>query len=255
MKMKLAFPVVFLAVGMAAGYGVRRAAFARADGSAPAASVDAAPKAVESESARTTARLDAMRKRIRELEALCKARGEAVSEAKAPADETPADATPADAKRPLDLGAHRLAYVMKLKAEDPRQFTHYTNTAVRSARWKKNQAKVRIDYFGRADVTKMTEDERAVHEELLASQEALGRIAEIGAIWDRSAEVENAVREEETEIESRIVDLYQAEARTLLRLKALDLGYSGDDAAEIAESVSGLLKATYNSTEYIGQMD
>lgn len=250
LKMKLVFPVLFLVVGAAAGYGVRRAAFARADGSAPAASVDAAPKAVESESARTTARLDAMRKRIRELEALCKARGEAAAEAEKPAEETPADA-----KQPLDLGAHRLAYVMKLKAEDPRQFTHYTNTAVRSARWKKNQAKVRIDYFGRADVTKMTEDERAVHEELLASQEALGRIAEIGAIWDRSAEVENAVREEETEIESRIVDLYQAEARTLLRLKALDLGYSGDDAAEIAESVSGLLKATYNSTEYIGQMD
>lgn len=263
MKSKCLILIVLFALGVGVGCGLRFLQNGRADGSADSAHGIGAAR-VDGEAApdsRATARLDSMRRRIEVLEAKIAARrgGDAEAELesirKARFEATNGVGKAAVAKLPHDFGAYRLEYVMKLKSEDPRQFAHYTNTSVRSSRWQKNQAKVRFDYFNRADVTKMTEDERAVHGELLAIQEALGRIAEIRAAWNRSAEVENAVHEEEREIESRIVDLYQAEARTLVRLKALDLGYSDDDAEEIAESVSGLLKATYDSTEYIGQMD
>lgn len=263
MNLKHFVLIALFATGGGVGYGLRFVRNGCMDGPVDSAhEIESACADEEAASnSRASTRLDAMRRRIEELEAKIVARqsGDAEAEVesirKARFEATNGVEKATVAKLPHDLGAYRLEYVMKLKAEDPRQFTHYTNTSVRSSRWQKNQAKVRFDYFSRADVTKMTEDERAVHEELLACQEALGRIAEIRAVWDRSAEVENAVYDEEREIKSRIVDLYQTEARTLVRLKALDLGYSDDDADEIAESVSGLLKATYNSTEYIGQMD
>lgn len=248
MKTSHVFSVVLFVCGVAAGYCYRVAkADSANDADVVASGAEVEPPAPPVVEPSSENRIAAMRRRVDELESKIAAR---------PGDDDKAQVeTPAVGSGQVDLGAHRLEYILRLQAEDPRQFARLTNDMVRGSRWQKQQAQVRFDYFSRADVTKMSDDERAVHEELLACQEAIGRIGEIGGIWDRSAEVENARREERNEIESRIVDLYQREARTLLRLKALRLGYAEDDAEEIAESVSELLKATYNSTEYIGKAD
>lgn len=259
MKAKHVLPVILLALGVAAGVGSRR--FGSENASVPvgpateAADGAAAKSADEAEAAK--GRLAAMRLRIRDLEAKIAA----CKDADAGQDEIEQDATndisnaEAVANRPQDLGKSRLEQIMRLKREEPKQFVFRTNDMMRTSRWQKQQAQVRVEYFKRADVSKMTARERAIHEELIGCEEALGRIGEIGGIWDRSAEVENACVAEKKDIKSRIVELYQAEARTLVRLKALELGYSEADTEEIAESVSGLLKATYNTTEYIGKMD
>lgn len=241
-----------LVVGGAVGFGWRCARQTAPVESAVPAVACAAAQADEKASAEEAlkTKLAAMRQRIKELEAKIVARRQGDAEV-----ETYRQPLAEADKKPVDLGAQRLMNIMKLKAEEPKQFVYLTNRMVRTARWQRQQAQVRVDYFKRADVTKMTDAERAVHEELLTCQETLGLIGEIGGVWDRSAEVENACIAEKREIQERIQDLYHAEARTLVRLKALDLGYTPDDSEEIAESVAGLLQATYNTTEYIGQLD
>ena len=253
MKLKSVFPLGMLVVGGAVGFGWRCMRAANSgDPSAAVAPTAVATSETNAEAEALRAKLTAMRQRIKELEAKIVARQD--GDAETEVETYRQSQTEAD-KRPMDLGAQRLMYVMKLKEEDPKQFVYLTNRMDRTSRWQRQQAQVRIDYFKRADVTKMTETERAVHEDLLACQEALGRIGEIGGIWDRSAEVENACVAEKREIKDRLQDLYHAEARTLVRLKALELGYTPDDSEEIAESVAGLLQATYNATEYTGMVD
>ena len=257
-------PVGLLAAGFAVGVGLKRLGPDRAPVPAQGGEVAAEkPAPVADATGERRAKLEAMRERIKELEAKLAARknGDAEEEVasirKAAFDATNGLSKAELAKTwpPKDYGAYRLEMIMRTRDEDPKQFTYMTNNMDRTSRWQRQQAGVRLEYFKRADVSKMTEEERAVHEDLLGCQEALMRIGEVNGIWDRSAEIENARREEDKDIKSRLVDLYQAEARTLVRLKALDLGYAEGDAEEIAESVSGLLKATYNQNEWIGKMD
>lgn len=257
-------PVGLLAAGFAVGVGLKRLGPDQAPVPAQGGEVAAEkPAPVADATGERRAKLEAMRERIKELEAKLAARknGDAEEEVasirKAAFDATNGLSKAELAKTwpPKDYGAYRLEMIMRTRDEDPKQFTYMTNNMDRTSRWQRQQAGVRLEYFKRADVSKMTEEERAVHEDLLGCQEALMRIGEVNGIWDRSAEIENARREEDKDIKSRLVDLYQAEARTLVRLKALDLGYAEGDAEEIAESVSGLLKATYNQNEWIGKMD
>lgn len=250
--------VVLAALGGAAGYGVRTVCATCPCATAKTAAAAKAESGAAEAAAAHKDKAAAMRRRIKELEAKLAARRdgeEGAGEASDKADSAGSSESGQGDSRQLRQSEFRLANLMKLKEENPAQFVSTTNHSCSMCRWQQQQAKVRFDYFSRADVSKMTDAERAVHEELLGCQEALGQIAEIGSVWDRSAEIEDARTAADRDIESRIVDLYQAEARTLVRLKALELGYTPDDSEEIAESVSGLLKATYNTTRYIGKMD
>lgn len=153
------------------------------------------------------------------------------------------------------LGAQRLETLMRMRDEDPKQFTHTTNRIVRMGKWKKQQAERRLAYLNTLDTSKMTEDEKLVHDELVECQRSLADLSEISKVWDRPAEVEDARSAEERLINDNIVRLYQSEAKTIIRLKAAEMGFTGDDSEEIADTIAGLLKATYNSTQYTGEAD
>ena len=256
---RIFFGAVLFAAGGVAGWAwgcrAKRPSPAVAERPAEAETCSAAASKPSVADARR-ARVEALRNRVADLEAKLAAAKSGTPSEPSDANKAPADAAVAEAAAPKKtVGQSRLEYLLKIQVEEPEQFAHVTNTIVRSSRWQRRQAEARIEYLNRADVSLMTDDERAVHEELLGVQEALLRIAGIQSVWDRPAEVEDAVVAEKRVIEERIVELNAAEARTLVRLEALRLGYASDDTEEIADAVSSVLEASFNGTQYTGQAD
>ena len=195
MKTKFILSVGLLALGGAAGYGFRTLSHDCACAESPVVCPAEQPVATPAPGADAVTakdKLAAMRARIKELEAKIAARknGDAEAEVesirKAAFDVTNGLSKAEIAKtwppKDYDFGASRLEMIMRMRDEDPKQFNYMTNNMDRMSRWQRQQDGVRLEYFKRADVSKMTEAERAVHEDLLACQEALVRIGEINGI-------------------------------------------------------------------------
>ncbi len=232
MKMNFSIPVIALLGGVALGFSL-----------APRETPPVAPASPIKERARgqiEAAPLDgasaALRARIRELEsalAAASAKTE-VAEEKVEASKNP----------PTSL--NRRERMEKWRRENPKQYARMQEGR------KAHAAEVRDFVFGNQeflasiDLSRMSEEAKATHREFLAlCEKRLDLLERLNAIDDPLDNDEHrALWEERHKVEQALNEIQEHERATLLRQTAEALGFTGDGATEIVETVNQIFEAT-----------
>ena len=178
----------------------------------------------------------ALRARIKELEDMLAKQGIEVEKMKE--EETTRRERQ---ERPRDFRAE----MERLKTEDPARYAQITNGMAQFRQRRLERAQSKIDFLSSVDTSKMSPGARKTHEDL---QEMIARREEIESkmhsIMDMTEEDRHALFGEMRETDERIRELNRLERENLLVQTAETLGFSGDDAKEIAETVKGIYEAT-----------
>ena len=186
------------------------------------------------------ASLVALRERVRELEAALAAAQRASTAAVATAG-----VAVGEGERRRDGGAWDFrAGMERLKAENPERFNEITNRVAQFRRMREERSRTRLGFLDSVDTSRMGAEERAGHERLralVARQEeleekmhdlALGndeRRELMGEMWKNGAEMR---------------ELEHSEREMLMRQLAGNLGFEGEDAEALAETVQDIVQAT-----------
>ena len=137
------------------------------------------------------------------------------------------------------------AEMERLKTEDPARYAQITNGMAQFRQRRLERAQSKIDFLSSVDTSKMSPGARKTHEDL---QEMIARREEIESkmhsIMDMTDDERHALFGEMRETDERIRELNRLERENLLVQTAETLGFSGDDAKEIAETVKGIYEAT-----------
>lgn len=237
-KPTFSIPVAALLVGAALGYCLAPSA-APQQPTEPAAASPATPtqSVVAAAAEPSDAMLQALRKRIRDLEALIQQERAAKS---APA-QTRIDEPDAERERhprsPREM-------MERLRREDPARFAQMTNSMARFRRERIARAQSKIDFLSSIDTSSMSADDLKTHETL---QNMIERREEIEAKMhnpDLTDEQRREVFEEMHAADREIRRLNAAERTCLLMQTAEALGYSDEDAEEIVATISEIITAT-----------
>ena len=241
-----------LAVG--AFYAVSRLAVPAAQ-SGPSGTTSAAPSSRRAKpNAATQERLEKLRSRVRELEALVAQQtqaGETTAGAAAPGAQADArNASHPDATKVVDLvklsgsSSSRRNSLLKLKDSNPDAFARAVKTIDASAHQATQVAQKRLEFFSNLDESRLADDELSAHREILALLAAQQDVARLRAEWDVDADVESRLNRESSAIENRLRELYPAERKALLRQAAREYGYDNADAESFSQSLGDILGAT-----------
>jgi len=236
MKLRNFSPVVIsLLVGAALGYCL-------GPQSAPAPAPEPEQKA-ESEQATQPDQRDrgdraanrALRARIKELEDMLAKQGIEVEKMKE-------EETERRERQDRPRGDFR-AEMERLKTEDPARYTQITNGMAQFRQRRLERAQSKIDFLSSVDTSKMSPGARKTHEDL---QDMIARREEIESKMhmDMTEEDRHALFGEMRETDERIRELNRLERENLLVQTAETLGFNGDEAKEIAETVKGIYEAT-----------
>ena len=237
MKLRNFSPIVIsLLVGAALGYCLGPA-------SSPAPAPEPEQKS-ESEQAKQPDRGDrgdraanrALRARIKELEDMLAKQGIEVEKMKEE-ETTRRDRGP----RNWDFRAD----MERLKKEEPERYAQITNSMAQFRQRRLERAQSKIDFLSSVDTSNMSPGARKTHEDL---QDMIARREEIESkmhgIMDMSEDDRRALFGEMRETDERIRELNRLERENLLVQTAETLGFVGEDAKEIAETVKGIYEAT-----------
>lgn len=233
MKAIAATAVLAMAAGVAIGYylrsGDRREV---SDGLAPR------PKAKAIADHGGKAAVASLRARVAELERrLSEASGQAVTVAVAAA----AGPQPGPgAFRPRSMREN----LERLRREDPERYVGVTNFMARSRAARIARDRSRREFFADIGTSGMTADERGAHEKL---QQMLRRSEEYETVLQQE-DLTDEQREETfrqyRENMREIRRLNAVERDTLLRQMTDDLGFAGEAAAEVIETIKDVFEAT-----------
>lgn len=217
------------------------------DGAAPAAPSRQRAKP----SVATQKRLEKLRSRVKELEALVAQREQTDEKPTEPEGKPGAtDAARADAPKSVDLvklsrqRSSRRDSLLKLKDANPDAFARAVESISASAKKTTQAAQKRIGLFSNIDESRLTEDELSAHREVLALLEAQQEVARLRTQWDVDADVEFSLNREASEIEGKLRELYSTERKALLRQAAHEYGYENEDAESFSHSLDDILSAT-----------
>ena len=178
----------------------------------------------------------ALRARIKELEDMLAKQGVEVEKMKE--EETTRRER---RERPRDFRAE----LERLKTEDPARYTQITNGMAQFRQRRLERAQSKMDFLSAVDTSVMSPGARKTHEDLqnmIEKREALEE--KMHSIMDMTEEDRHALFGEMRETDERIRELNRLERENLLVQTAETLGFSGDDAKEIAETVKGIYEAT-----------
>ncbi len=231
--MKTYFPVaIALLAGAALGYCL-----------APSAPAPAAPEKTEErikerhaadEGDKSSVR--ALRARVRELEKMLAEKGVEVEKMK---EEESERATRRE--RRFDPRAE----MERIKKEEPERYAQMTNHWARARQHRIARTQSRMDFLSSIDTSGMSAEARKTHEalqEAIASREQLSE--KMQKAMDMSDEEREAAFKEMHETNRRIHELGRQERDNLLTQTAEALGFQGDDAAEVVETVKAIYEAT-----------
>ena len=228
MKLRNFSPIVIsLLVGAALGYCLGPA-------SSPAPAPEPEQKS-ESEQAKQPDRGDhgdraanrALRARIKELEDMLAKQGIEVEKMKE--EET--------TRR--DRGMERL------KKEEPERYAQITNSMAQFRRHRLERAQSKIDFLSSIDTSRMSPAMLKVHSDLQDMIEKREAVEEkMRGFMDMTEEERREAFQEIGEIDGKIRELSRAERDNLLVQTAEALGFQGDDAAEIIDTVKSIYEAT-----------
>ena len=232
MKLRNFSPVVIsLLVGAALGYCLGPAS---SPAPAPEPEKKAEPEQVKQPEYRGERADRALRARIKELEGMLAKQGVEVEKMKE--EETERRERPRFDPR---------AEMERLKTEDPARYAQITNGMAQFRQRRLERAQSKIDFLSSVDTSNMSPGARKTHEDL---QDMIARREEIESkmhgIMDMSEDDRRALFGEMRETDERIRELNRLERENLLVQTAETLGFVGEDAKEIAETVKGIYEAT-----------
>ncbi len=133
----------------------------------------------------------------------------------------------------------------RLKKEEPERYAQITNSMAQFRRHRLERAQSKIDFLSSIDTSRMSPAMLKVHSDL---QDMIARREEIESkmhsIMDMTEEDRHALFGEMRETDERIRELNRFERDNLLVQTAEALGFQGDDAAEIIDTVKSIYEAT-----------
>ena len=133
----------------------------------------------------------------------------------------------------------------RLKKEEPERYAQITNSMAQFRRHRLERAQSKIDFLSSIDTSRMSPAMLKVHSDL---QDMIARREEIESkmhsIMDMTEEDRHALFGEMRETDERIRELNRFERDNLLVQTAEALGFQGDDADEIIDTVKSIYEAT-----------
>lgn len=234
MKIRNFSPVVIsLLAGAAIGF-----CFAPSAGAPKAAPEKTSPKTVKAESRPDEAaekEMRVLRSRIKELEDMLAKKGVEVEEMKEESSRRERRDRPRDFRADME----------RLKKEEPERYAQITNSMAQFRRHRLERAQSKIDFLSSIDTSRMSPAMLKVHSELQDMIEKREAVEEkMRGFMDMTEEERREAFQEIGEIDGRIRELNRAERDNLLVQTAEALGFQGDDAAEIIDTVKSIYEAT-----------
>ena len=226
MRMNFSIPVIALIAGTALGY------FLSSGPETP----DAATESVENKTAIADlgekASENALRARIKELEALLAEKEASQSSEKVEVAE----------RRPQNMNPREM--MERMKKEDPERFAQMTNRFARFRARRAERVQSKMDFLSSIDTSFMSEKAKDTHARLqnaILKREALEEQLHSEEISDEErGEIFREMHETEREMHS----LSRDERDNLLEETAIELGYEGEDAADIVATIKEIFEAT-----------
>ena len=234
MKLRNFSPVVIsLLAGAAIGF-----CFAPSAGAPKAAPEKTSPKMVKAESRPDEAaekEMRVLRSRIKELEDMLAKQGVEVEEMKEESSRRERRDRPRDFRADME----------RLKKEEPERYAQITNSMAQFRRHRLERAQSKIDFLSSIDTSRMSPAMLKVHSDLQDMIEKREAVEEkMRGFMDMTEEERREAFQEIGEIDGRIRELNRAERDNLLVQTAEALGFQGDDAAEIIDTVKSIYEAT-----------
>ena len=234
MKIRNFSPVVIsLLAGAAIGF-----CFAPSAGAPKAAPEKTSPKKVKAESRPDEAaekEMRVLRSRIKELEDMLAKQGVEVEEMKEESSRRERRDRPRDFRADME----------RLKKEEPERYAQITNSMAQFRRHRLERAQSKIDFLSSIDTSRMSPAMLKVHSDLQDMIEKREAVEEkMRGFMDMTEEERREAFQEIGEIDGRIRELNRAERDNLLVQTAEALGFQGDDAAEIIDTVKSIYEAT-----------
>ena len=234
MKIRNFSPVVIsLLAGAAIGF-----CFAPSAGAPKTAPEKTSPKMVKAESRPDEAaekEMRVLRSRIKELEDMLAKQGVEVEEMKEESSRRERRDRPRDFRADME----------RLKKEEPERYAQITNSMAQFRRHRLERAQSKIDFLSSIDTSRMSPAMLKVHSELQDMIEKREVVEEkMRGFMDMTEEERREAFQEIGEIDGRIRELNRAERDNLLVQTAEALGFQGDDAAEIIDTVKSIYEAT-----------
>ena len=133
----------------------------------------------------------------------------------------------------------------RLKKEEPERYAQITNSMAQFRRHRLERAQSKIDFLSSIDTSRMSPAMLKVHSDLQDMIEKREAVEEkMRGFMDMTEEERREAFQEIGEIDGRIRELNRAERDNLLVQTAEALGFQGDDAAEIIDTVKSIYEAT-----------
>lgn len=226
-----------LVLGVLAGYTLGNAPrTAAGTGNAePAAKTVRAP--VEDAGDRASVR--ALRRRVRELEQEVRlAQQDAVDTAVARTNAV------AEARPGGDWFRRGRERMEQLKLEDPERYAEITNRMARFRRDRMELAQLRLNYLDSIDTSRMSASAKALHEQLKTVIVQREELEEKFHQEDLPAEERELVMQEMRAKDRQLRALNQGERSNLIRQTVESIGFQGDDAGLIVETINDIIRNT-----------
>lgn len=139
-------------------------------------------------------------------------------------------------------------WLERMKTENPEQYAQYTNRFHRWRDMRRNQVVSKLDFLSSIDTSMMNAKEKETHEEL---QRLIEVREEMQSNFEKafaSGTMSNKDRAEQFEelrnIDRQISRLNALERQMLIKKTAEEIGFVGDDANEIAGTITKIIEAT-----------
>ena len=133
----------------------------------------------------------------------------------------------------------------RLKKEEPERYAQITNSMAQFRQRRLERAQSKIDFLSSVDTSRMSPAMLKVHSELQDMIEKREAVEEkMREFMDMTEEERREAFREIGEIDGKIRELNRAERDNLLVQTAEALGFQGDDAAEIIDTVKSIYEAT-----------
>ena len=135
----------------------------------------------------------------------------------------------------------------RLKKEEPERYAQITNSMAQFRRHRLERAQSKIDFLSSIDTSRMSPAMLKVHSDLQDMIEKREAVEEkMRGFMDMTDLERREAFQEIGEIDGKIRELSRAERDNLLVQTAEALGFQGDDAAEIIDTVKSIYEATDN---------
>ena len=135
----------------------------------------------------------------------------------------------------------------RIKKEDPERYAQITNSMAQFRQRRLERAQSKIDFLSSIDTSRMSPAMLKVHSDLQGMIEKREAVEEkMRGFLGMTEEERRETFQEIGEIDGKIRELSRAERDNLLVQTAEALGFQGDDAAEIIDTVKSIYEATDN---------